>query len=381
MSLGRRRFWLYADRVSAEKIVMLNIKIGNIRVKVKEATIEIEAPDSEQKSILNTIKQFAEETSEAENVEAKSDPTSNTKVEKTEDAPPSTDVAKGPPLPEDVVEELIRQAIYTAEGQNALIGVMQNPIEAEIVKRSVLSDILLPYDRREEFGKIHISHVCSVANHEGVKIPESRILFDSDDDKTIAYGETFLSNPTIKFAELSKRKFNAVDRIIRGIAVELAAQQYSFVMDKIADHATPYTSEELNDINDADHPNAMDYLRLAWEESFTIVIGRLDNKKLSHIRKYMDEDRDPLKKLYYGPENFHSYRGANLPKFFNIPGSPRNANRLYLLKAPIGWFETNTNVAAAYRTEQAKAGWLIGHDVKINIAASSCDLIKYIDMK
>jgi hypothetical protein len=120
-------------------------------------------------------------------------------------------------------DELISRAIMTHEGKLALAQAMANPIRRNldyqgIARRALVVDPLpqgaLPvYDR-----DIDVTAVVISSNGTG---PESRVFGDRI---TVPEFELF-SNPTVRIAEVKRRRFNVIDRAVQKARQEIMAQE------------------------------------------------------------------------------------------------------------------------------------------------------------
>ncbi len=141
-----------------------------------------------------------------------------------EDNTPSNFSLSGTPgLTDNKRDELISRAIMTQEGKNALAQAMANPIRRNldyqgIARRALVVDPLpqgaLPvYDRDIDVAAVVIS-----SNGTG---PESRVFGDR---VTIPEFEVY-SNPTVRIAEVKRRRFNVIDRAVQKARQEIMAQE------------------------------------------------------------------------------------------------------------------------------------------------------------
>lgn len=120
-------------------------------------------------------------------------------------------------------DELIARAIMTHEGKLALAQAMANPIRRNLdyqglARRALVVDPLpqgaLPvYDR-----DIDVTAVVISSNGTG---PESRVFGDR---VTVPEFELY-SNPTVRIAEVKRRRFNVIDRAVQKARQEIMAQE------------------------------------------------------------------------------------------------------------------------------------------------------------
>lgn len=141
-----------------------------------------------------------------------------------EDNVPSNLALSGQPsLNDEKRDELISRAIMTHEGKIALAQAMANPIRRNldyqgIARRALVVDPLpqgaLPvYDRDIDVAAVVIS-----SNGTG---PESRVFGDR---VTVPEFEIY-SNPTVRIAEVKRRRFNVIDRAVQKARQEIMAQE------------------------------------------------------------------------------------------------------------------------------------------------------------
>jgi len=141
-----------------------------------------------------------------------------------EDLQPSSSAqAMASSLNEDQRDEMIKQALMTQEGKIALGQAMANPIRRNldyqgVARKALVVDPLpqgaLPvYDRDIDVAAVVIS-----ANGTA---PESRVFGDR---VTIPEFE-IVSNPTVRIAEVKRRRFNVIDRAQQKARQEIQAQE------------------------------------------------------------------------------------------------------------------------------------------------------------
>jgi len=136
----------------------------------------------------------------------------------------SSDAASvAPSLNDTQRDEMIKQALMTQEGKIALGQAMANPIRRNLdyqgVGRKALVVDPLPqgalpvYDRDIDVGAVVVSSNGSA--------PESRVFGDR---VTIPEFEV-VSNPTVRIAEVKRRRFNVIDRAQQKARQEIQAQE------------------------------------------------------------------------------------------------------------------------------------------------------------
>lgn len=161
-----------------------------------------------------------------------------------EDASPST---SGPSLSDNQRDDLISRAISTQDGKIALAQAMANPIRRNldyhgIARRSLVVDPLpngaiATYERDVDVQAVVIS-----SNGTG---PESRIF----GDRVVVPEFEIFSNPTIRIAEVKRRRFNVIDRAVQKARQEIMAQEDANVF--AAFDAAAQIENQLVDITDA----------------------------------------------------------------------------------------------------------------------------------
>ena len=141
-----------------------------------------------------------------------------------EENTPSNLTLAGQPSPTDETRDsLVERAIMSQEGKIALAQAMANPIRRNldyqgICRRALVVDPLpqgaLPvYDR-----DIDVAAVVVSSNGTG---PESRVFGDR---VTVPEFEIY-SNPTVRIAEVKRRRFNVIDRAVQKSRQEIMAQE------------------------------------------------------------------------------------------------------------------------------------------------------------
>src|SRR3984957_5775480 len=144
-------------------------------------------------------------------------------------------------------DDLISRAIQTADGKIALAQAMANPIRRNldyhgIARRALVVDPLpqgaLPtYDR-----DIDVSAVVISSNGTG---PESRVF----GDRIVVPEFELFSNPTVRIAEVKRRRFNVIDRAVQKARQEIMAQEDANVFAAL--DASASVENTLTDIADA----------------------------------------------------------------------------------------------------------------------------------
>jgi len=141
-----------------------------------------------------------------------------------EDLQPSSNAqATAPSLNDGQRDEMIKQALMTQEGKIALGQAMANPIRRNldyqgVARKALVVDPLpqgaLPvYDRDIDVAAVVVSSNGSA--------PESRVFGDR---VTVPEFEV-VSNPTVRIAEVKRRRFNVIDRAQQKARQEIQAQE------------------------------------------------------------------------------------------------------------------------------------------------------------
>lgn len=138
-------------------------------------------------------------------------------------SPSSSNLTQSPSFNESQRDEMIHQALSTTEGKIALGQAMANPIRRNLdyqgVGRKALVVDPLPqgalpiYDRDIDVSAVVISSNGSV--------PESRVF----GDRVSVPEFEVVSNPTVRIAEVKRRRFNVIDRAQQKARQEIQAQE------------------------------------------------------------------------------------------------------------------------------------------------------------
>lgn len=140
-----------------------------------------------------------------------------------ENQPSNAALAGRPGLNDEKRDALISQAILTNEGKVALAQAMANPIRRNldyqgIARRTLVVDPL-PQGASPKYDR-DIDVAACVVSSNGTG-PESRVFGDS---VVIPTFELF-SNPTVRIAEVRRRRFNVIDRAVQKARQEIMAQE------------------------------------------------------------------------------------------------------------------------------------------------------------
>jgi len=150
-------------------------------------------------------------------------------------------------LSDDKRDELISRAIMTQDGKIALAQAMANPIRRNldyhgIARRALVVDPLpqgaMPtYDRDIDVAAVVIS-----SNGTG---PESRVF----GDRVVVPEFEVYANPTVRIAEVKRRRFNVIDRAVQKARQEIMAQEDANIFAAL--DAAASSENTLTDIADA----------------------------------------------------------------------------------------------------------------------------------
>ena len=137
--------------------------------------------------------------------------------------PANTALSGAPSLNDEQRDELVKRALLTNEGKIALGQAMANPIRRNLdyqgVGRRVLVVDPLPqgalpvYDRDIDVAAVVVSSNGSA--------PESRVF----GDRVVVPEFEVVSNPTVRIAEVRRRRFNVIDRAQQKARQEIQAQE------------------------------------------------------------------------------------------------------------------------------------------------------------
>lgn len=165
--------------------------------------------------------------------------------------PSNTGLAQQPSFSDHQRDELIKRAMMSQEGKIALGQAMANPIRRNLdyqgVGRRVLVVDPLPqgalpvYDRDIDVQAVVVSSNGSA--------PESRVF----GDRVTVPEVEIVSNPTVRIAEVRRRRFNVIDRAQQKARQEIQAQEDAniFAALDFASDATLGGENTAQDIADA----------------------------------------------------------------------------------------------------------------------------------
>jgi hypothetical protein len=137
--------------------------------------------------------------------------------------PANTGLAQRPSVTDEQRDELIKRALMTQEGKVALGQAMANPIRRNLdyqgVGRRVLVVDPLPQGALPVYERdIDVAAVVVSSNGSA---PESRVFGER---VTVPEFEV-VSNPTVRIAEVRRRRFNVIDRAQQKARQEIQAQE------------------------------------------------------------------------------------------------------------------------------------------------------------
>lgn len=137
--------------------------------------------------------------------------------------PANTGMAQRPSFSDEQRDELIKRALMTQEGKIALGQAMANPIRRNLdyqgVGRRVLVIDPLPQGALPVYERdIDVAAVVVSSNGSA---PESRVFGER---VTVPEFEV-VSNPTVRIAEVRRRRFNVIDRAQQKARQEIQAQE------------------------------------------------------------------------------------------------------------------------------------------------------------
>lgn len=137
--------------------------------------------------------------------------------------PSNTGLAQQPSYSDEQRDELIKRAMMTQDGKVALGQAMANPIRRNldyqgVGRRTLVIDPLpqgaLPvYDRDIDVAAVIVSSNGAA--------PESRVF----GDRVVVPEFEVVSNPTVRIAEVRRRRFNVIDRAQQKARQEIQAQE------------------------------------------------------------------------------------------------------------------------------------------------------------
>ena len=164
-----------------------------------------------------------------------------------ENTPSNMGMAGQPSLSDDKRDELISRAIQTQDGKIALAQAMANPIRKNLdyhgIGRRALVVDPLPQGATPSYDRdIDVTAVVISSNGTG---PESRVF----GDRILVPTFEIFANPTVRIAEVRRRRFNVIDRAVQKARQEIMAQEDANLFAALDAAAT--VENQLTDIADA----------------------------------------------------------------------------------------------------------------------------------
>lgn len=203
-------------------------------------------------------------------------------------SPSSSSLTDSASFSESQRDEMIHQALSTQEGKIALGQAMANPIRRNLdyqgVGRKALVVDPLPqgalpiYDRDIDVSAIVISSNGSV--------PESRVF----GDRVSVPEFEVVSNPTVRIAEVKRRRFNVIDRAQQKARQEIQAQEDANVFAAL-DFASDAARGGENTLQTLDNGVATNQLAKVGLLNLKRQIDRWDNvtaKYFMNINEFTD---------------------------------------------------------------------------------------------
>lgn len=215
--------------------------------------------------------------------------------------PAANNLAQRPSYNDVQRDELMKRALMTQEGKVALGQAMANPIRRNLdyqgVGRRVLVVDPLPQGALPVYDR-DIDVQATVVSSNGTA-PESRVFGDR---VTVPEFEV-ISNPTVRIAEVRRRRFNVIDRAQQKARQEIQAQEDANIFAAI-DFAAD------NTLGGENAPQAVTAAGLMKRDLASIkrVIDRWDlvtTKFLMHINEFTDI-------LNWGSGGGQGYSGAGV---------------------------------------------------------------------
>lgn len=164
-----------------------------------------------------------------------------------ENVPSNQGLAGQVSLSDERRDDMISRAIMTQDGKIALAQAMANPIRRNldyhgIARRALVVDPLpqgaMPtYDRDIDVAAVVIS-----SNGTG---PESRVF----GDRVVVPEFEIYANPTVRIAEVKRRRFNVIDRAVQKARQEIMAQEDANIFAAL--DAAAAVENTLTDISDS----------------------------------------------------------------------------------------------------------------------------------
>lgn len=149
-------------------------------------------------------------------------------------------------LSDDRRDELISRAIMTQDGKVAMAQAMANPIRRNLdyhgmARRALVVDPIAQGAQASYERDIDVAAVVISSNGAG---PESRVF----GDRVVIPEFEIFANPTVRIAEVKRRRFNVIDRAVQKARQEIMAQEDANVFAAL--DAAASVENTLQDITD-----------------------------------------------------------------------------------------------------------------------------------
>jgi len=143
-------------------------------------------------------------------------------------------------------DELIERAIWTQEGKMSMAQAMANPIRRNldyhgIARRALVVDPIGQGAQASYERDIDVQAVVVSSNGTG---PESRVF----GERVVVPEFELYANPTVRIAEVKRRRFNVIDRAVQKARQEIMAQEDANVFAAI--DAASTVENSLQDLAD-----------------------------------------------------------------------------------------------------------------------------------
>jgi len=203
-------------------------------------------------------------------------------------SPSSSALSDSPSFNEAQRDQMISEAMSTTEGKIALGQAMANPIRRNLdyqgVGRKALVVDPLPQGALAVYDR-DIDVAATVISSNG-SVPESRVFGDR---VSIPEFEV-VSNPTVRIAEVKRRRFNVIDRAQQKARQEIQAQEDSNVFAAL-DFASDAARGGVNTLQTLDNGTVTTELSKTGLLSLKRQIDRWDNvtaKYFMNINQFTD---------------------------------------------------------------------------------------------
>jgi hypothetical protein len=164
-----------------------------------------------------------------------------------DNTPSNAGFAGQPSLSDEKRDDLISRAIQTSDGKIALAQAMASPIRKNldyhgIARRALVVDPIAQGAMATYERDIDVAAVVISSNGTG---PESRVF----GDRVVVPEFEIFANPTVRIAEVKRRRFNLIDRAVQKARQEIMAQEDANVFAAL--DAAASVENTLTDIADA----------------------------------------------------------------------------------------------------------------------------------